>query len=276
MIDLHLHSRASDGSLTPAEVVRLAAARGVRLMALTDHDCVDGLTEARNAAAIAGIHFINGVELSVSWEHYTLHVVGLNIDPNNPELTTGLQRLRAERVARAHEIGRRLEKHGIRGAYAGARGLADCDAVTRTHFAGWLAAQGHAKTSQQAFRRWLARGKPGYVPTQWCSLEESMGWIHAAGGRAVLAHPLRYGMTRTRLMQALAAFKRAGGDGLEVICGHGNRDECATATHYAEHFGLAASVGSDFHNPAMPWNQPGIEWALPGTLTAVWHDFIGG
>ncbi|MGH8398991.1 MAG: PHP domain-containing protein [Gammaproteobacteria bacterium] len=273
MIDLHLHSNASDGALTPAQLVQLAAERGVQLLALTDHDCVDGLAEARTAAQAAGIRFINGVELSTTWERKTLHVVGLNIDPTNAELTAGLARLQAARSTRSREIDRRLDTRGIRGAYAGARQLSGNDNVTRTHFAHWLVQQGLAKTQQDAFRRFLGRGKPGYVPMFWASLEDSIGWIHAAGGRAVLAHPLRYDMTRSWLMKALAAFKQAGGDGIEVICGHGNRDECATAAHYATRFDFAASVGSDFHNPSTPWNQPGIKDSLPENLTPVWGFF---
>ncbi|MGA9851990.1 MAG: PHP domain-containing protein [Gammaproteobacteria bacterium] len=273
MIDLHLHSRASDGTLTPTELIQLAAARGVQLLALTDHDCVDGLAEARAAAQTAGIRFINGVELSVTWEHKTLHVVGLNIDPANVELTAGLARLRAARKTRALEIDRRLGTRDIHGAYAGANILAGNDNVSRTHFAQWLVEHGNAKTHQDAFRRFLARGKPGHVPVIWASLEEGIGWIHAAGGRAVLAHPLRYDMTRAWLIKALAAFKQAGGDGIEVICGHGNRDECATAAHYATRFGFAASVGSDFHNPSTPWNQPGIEIPIRTKLKFIWKDF---
>jgi len=273
VIDLHLHSRASDGSLTPTELVQLAATRGVRLLALTDHDCLDGLTEARAAARVAGIHFVNGVEISVTWEHKTLHVIGLNIAPANAELNAGLARLQAARGIRALEMGRRLSTRGIHGACAGAQQLAGNDNVTRTHFAQWLSNQGHADTPQKAFQRFLARGKPGYVATIWASLEESIGWIHTAGGKAVLAHPLRYGMTRSWLMKALTAFKQAGGDGIEVISGRGNPDECATANHFASRFGFAASVGSDFHNPATPWNQPGIKVSLPENITPVWECF---
>ncbi len=273
MIDLHLHSRASDGSLTPTDLVQLAAARGVRLLALTDHDSLDGLAEAGTAAQAAGIRFVPGVEISVTWEHKTLHVVGLNIASGNAGLCAGLACLQAARGIRAMEMGRRLSARGIHDACAGAQRLAGSDNVTRTHFAQWLSDQGHADTPQKAFQRFLARGKPGYVATAWASLEESIGWIHAAGGRAVLAHPLRYDMTRTWLMQALTAFKQAGGDAIEVICGRDTRDHIATATHHALRFGFAASVGSDFHNPATPWLQPGIETPLPENLTPVWECF---
>ena len=273
MIDLHLHSRVSDGTLTPTELVELAAARGVQLLALTDHDCLDGLAEARIAAQTAGIRFVAGVEISATWEHRTLHIVGLNIDPKNGSLCSGLAHLQTIRSDRAMEIGRRLEARGIHGACAGAQQLAGNDIVTRTHFAQWLCDNGHAESMQQAFQRFLARGKPGHVPVTWASLEESIGWIHSAGGKAVLAHPLRYDMTRSWLMRALEAFKQAGGDAMEVICGRDNRDDIATATHYAARFGLAASVGSDFHNPATPWNQPGIEASLPKNLLPVWECF---
>jgi len=273
MIDLHLHSRASDGSLSPTELMQLCAARGVQMLALTDHDCLDGLTEARGAAHAAGIRFITGVEISVTWEHKTLHVIGLNIDAGNAALSKGLAHLQTVRGGRAQAIGRRLESRNIPGAFAGAQQLAGNDNVTRTHFAQWLCSNGHAATPQKAFQRLLAHGKPGYVATTWASLEQSIGWIHAAGGQAVLAHPLRYGMTRNWLMKALTAFKQTGGDGIEVICGGGNRDECASAAHFAARFELSASVGSDFHNPSTPWNQPGIKVSLPEKLTRVWECF---
>jgi 3',5'-nucleoside bisphosphate phosphatase len=273
MIDLHLHSSASDGSLAPADLVRLCATRGVELLALTDHDSLDGLQEAHDAADDAGLRFVTGVEISVSWEHKTLHVIGLNFDAGNADLGAGLTRMQTARSLRAQEIGRRLHARGIEGAYAGARRLARNDNVTRPHFAQWLCDHHHAASVQKAFQRWLVRGKPGYVSTTWASLEESIGWIHTAGGHAVLAHPLRYKMTRAWLMRALAAFKQAGGDGIEVICGGGNRDECASASHFAERFDLLASVGSDFHNPATPWNQPGINSSLPGHLKPVWICF---
>ncbi len=273
MIDLHLHSRASDGSLSPTELVQLCTERGVQLFALTDHDCLDGLAEARSAADAAGIRFVAGVEISVSWENKTLHIIGLDIDTSNAVLSAGLAHLQTVRGGRAQAIGQRLESRNIPGAFAGARQLTGNDNVTRTHFAQWLCTNGHASTPQKAFQRLLARGKPGYVATTWANLEQSIAWIHAAGGWAVLAHPLRYGMTRNWLMKALTAFKQAGGDGIEVICGGGNRDECAAAAHFAKRFELLASVGSDFHNPSTPWNQPGINTSLPDNLTPVWECF---
>ncbi|MGH8372597.1 MAG: PHP domain-containing protein [Gammaproteobacteria bacterium] len=273
MIDLHLHSRASDGALTPAELVSLAASRGVQMLALTDHDCTTGLAEAARAAANHAMRFIPGVEISVSWQNQTLHVVGLDIDANTDALQQGLAHLQGLRDVRAQEIGRRLAKRGIEDAYAGARELAGDAEITRTHFAQHLQASGHVRTFQEAFKRFLHRGKPGHVSVTWASLEECIGWIHAAGGHAVLAHPLRYGMTRTRLLDALTAFKQAGGDGLEVVCGRSNRDELMSAGHLAVRFELAGSVGSDFHTPGNPYLQPGGLAELPVTVSPIWERF---
>jgi hypothetical protein len=272
LIDLHTHSRASDGTLSPGELVALAASRGVKLLALTDHDTVDGLAAAKQAAAGTALRLVNGVEISVTWEHKALHIVGLDVDVEHPALTAGLARLQGIRDERAREIGRRLEAKGIAGAYAGAESLAAGARLTRTHFARFLHQAGHVKEEAQAYKKWLGRGKPGHVSVTWASLEEAIGWIHAAGGQAVLAHPFRYGITRAWLMKVLTAFKQAGGDGMEVVSGRGNPDEFHTALHLAQRFELAASVGSDFHAPS-PWLQPGIETVLPENIRPVWQDF---
>ena len=271
MIDLHTHSRASDGTLSPTELVSLAAGRGVKLLSLTDHDCLDGVAEARAACEAAGIRFLPGVEISVSWERKTLHVVGIGIDPQHTGLQIGLARLQAVRDERAREIGRRLEAKGIAGAHAGALALAGDARLTRTHFARFLHQAGHVKDESQAYKKWLGRGKPGHVSVEWASLEEALSWIHGAGGQAVLAHPLRYGMTRAWLVKALTAFKQAGGDAMEVVSGRGNPDEFHVAVHLVQRFELAASVGSDFHAPS-PWLQPGVEIALPDTVKPVWKS----
>ena len=270
MIDLHTHSHHSDGTLSPAELVSLAATRRVALLALTDHDCLDGLTEAAGACLGAGILFLPGVEISVSWLNKTLHVVGLGVNPRDPGLNSGLDRLKTVRGERAREIGRRLEARGIAGALEGTARLATGGNITRTHFARHLVAMGHAKDEQQAYRRYLGRGKPGHVAAEWASLEESINWIHGAGGRAVLAHPLRYGLTRSWVVKALTAFKQAGGDAMEVVSGRGNPDELHVAAHLAQRFELMGSVGSDFHAPA-PYSQPGVPRELPAGLRPVWE-----
>ena len=272
MIDLHLHTRASDGTLSPAELVSLATARGVSLMALTDHDCLDGIAEAEAACTAAGIRFLPGVEISVSWERKTLHIVAIAIDPQNAGLQAGLVRLQAVRDTRALEIGRRLETHGVAGAHAGALALAGAARLTRTHFARFLHQAGHVKDEAQAYKKYLGHGKPGHVSAEWASLEECLHWIHGAGGLAVFAHPLRYGMTRAWLVKALTAFKQAGGDGMEVVSGRSNPDEVAVSAHLAKRFELMGSVGSDFHSPS-PWLSPGLEIALPAGVVPIWSKF---
>jgi len=273
MIDLHLHSSASDGALSPDEVVALAAANGVRTLALTDHDSTAGLEAGAAAAARLKLTFVPGVEVSVSWEHRTLHVVGLNIDASNDQLQAGLRELQKLRDTRAREIGRRLAKRGIPDAYAGARALAAGADITRTHFARHLHANGHAKNFQDAFKRYLHLGKPAHVSVTWAALEDCIDWIHTAGGQAVLAHPLRYPMTRSWLLRALTAFKQAGGDALEVVCGRGNRDELMQAAHLATRFELAGSVGSDFHAPGNAYLHPGGLPELPDNIEPVWNRF---
>lgn len=270
MIDLHTHSRHSDGLLKPVELVTLAAARGVVLLALTDHDSLDGLAEAANACLVAGIAFLPGVEISVSWLNKTLHVVGLGVDPKDARLNAGLARMETVREERAREIGRRLEARGIEDAYAGAARHADGANITRTHFARYLVECGRVRDEQQAYRRYLGRGKPGHVPAEWAGMEEAINLIHGAGGRAVLAHPLRYGLTRSWVVKALTAFKQAGGDAMEVVSGRSNQDELNVSAHLAQRFELMGSVGSDFHAPA-PYSQPGVEPALPAGLKPVWE-----
>jgi len=272
LIDLHTHSRVSDGTLTPSELVALAAGRGVKILALTDHDSVAGLAAAKQAAAGTDLRLVDGVEVSVSWENKTLHVVGLDLDPAHPALTAGLTRLQEVRNQRARKIGERLEAKGIEGAYAGAMTLAGEAQPTRTHFARFLHQAGHVKDEAQAYKKWLGRGKPGNVSAEWASLEEAILWIRAAGGQAVLAHPFRYGITRAWLIKVLTAFKQAGGDGMEVVSGRGNPDEFHTALHLTQRFELAASVGSDFHAPA-PYSQPGVAVELPANVPAVWSRF---
>lgn len=257
--------------LSPAELVALSAGRGIKLFALTDHDCLNGVAEANEACNAAGIRFLPGVEISVTWEKKTLHIVGLGVDPEDKNLRAGLARLQEVRDTRAVEIGRRLESKGIKGAHAGATCIAGKARITRTHYARFLLETGHVKDLQQAYKRYLGRGKPGYVSTDWVGLEEALAWIDGAGGRAVLAHPLRYGFTRAWLVKILAAFKQAGGDALEIVTGRSNPDEIAVSAHLAQRFELMGSVGSDFHMLSAGL-MPGVEMELPSGIRPVWES----
>lgn len=249
-VDLHCHSTASDGALPPGQVVRRAAERGVELLALTDHDQVSGLEEAREAAQGAGIEFINGVEVSVSWRGATVHVVGLGIDPWRPALNEGLKRVRSGRIERAREMGRQLEQIGIPGGFDAAMALTDNpEMVSRTHFARYLAQCGRVASTKEAFRHYLVPGKPGYAPHRWARLSDALHWIIDAGGRAVLAHPGRYRLSSGAMADLLNEFRASGGRAIEVVTGSHTPDQYALFGALATEYGLAASRGSDFHGP---------------------------
>lgn len=269
--DLHAHSFYSDGALSPTELVARAAANGVQVLALTDHDVTDGVPEAQAAAVPAGITLVPGVEISVTWCAQTVHVVGIQIDITNPDLQNGLARLREFRDWRAEEIGRRLAKAGIPGAIEDARRRALRGLVSRTHFAQFLAAAGYAADVRSVFRKYLVHGKPGYVPGEWAGLEEAVGWIRVAGGQAVLAHPARYKVTATRLKKLLGAFRDAGGAAIEVASGSHNRDDMFRFAQLARSHGLLASSGSDFHTTQNCYMDLGRLPPLPDGCTPVWQ-----
>ncbi|HEY0663744.1 MAG TPA: 3',5'-nucleoside bisphosphate phosphatase [Thiobacillaceae bacterium] len=272
-IDLHCHSNVSDGMLPPAEVVARAAANGVQALALTDHDDVAGLGAARAAADAVGMTLIPGVEISVSWNGQTIHVVGLRIDPAHPELAAGLAGIRAGRLERARRMGEDLATSGISGAYEGAYDYAvNKQMVGRTHFARWLVAQGHAPDMRSAFRRFLTRGNPGYVEHEWTSLESAVGWIRASGGMAVIAHPGRYNLGARELHLLLDAFRALGGEGLEVISGSHHPSEYGKYADLARAFGLKASRGADFHAPGEGIDIGRLP-ALPHYCQPVWKGW---
>jgi len=271
--DLHTHSTASDGSYRPAELVRQDGLAGITHLALTDHDSLAGLEEAFQAAADCGIQLIAGVEISVSWHGKSVHIVGLGVDPANPALREGLESLQVQRAIRAEEMGRRLAKHGIEGAFEAALEMAGAGMITRTHFARYLTRLGLAPTVKDVFERYLVQGKPGYVPTQWADLEAVVGWIRAAGGTAVVAHPQRYRLTGTWMHRLLSEFKACGGAGLEVVSGTGGPNDIQTAADRASRFGLLASAGSDFHSPDSLWPKLGHLAELPAVVTPVWNSW---
>jgi predicted metal-dependent phosphoesterase TrpH len=274
VVDLHTHSTCSDGLLAPGELVARAARRGVGMLALTDHDETAGLPEARHGARLTGVSLINGVEISVSWGGHTLHVVGLKVDPDHPALSDGLAKLREGRRHRAITIAAELEKAGVEGSLAGARSyVTNSELVGRTHFARFLVERGHARDVQAVFRRYLAPGKPGYVPHQWASLSEAIGWISASGGMAVLAHPGRYPFNTAERDELFNSFKDAGGAGVEVVTGSHTADQFEVYARYARRYGLLASAGSDFHGPQESRRDLGDLPALPSGCEPIWAHF---
>ena len=272
--DLHCHSNVSDGMLAPAEVAARAKANGVDYWALTDHDEVGGIAEARAAAKDIGLPFMAGVEISITWAGKTVHIVGLGIDENDATLRGGLDSVRNGRLVRGREIAQQLEQAGIPGAFEGALQYADNpEMLGRTHFARFLVDAGVKPTVSAVFDNYLVEGKPGFVPHRWATLEEAVSWIRAAGGRAVIAHPGRYPFTDLQLWAMIDRFRELGGEGIEVVTGSHTPDQYQTFANVARRSGLLASRGSDFHGPGESRVDLGSLPPLPSGLTPVWHDW---
>ncbi|HUX26767.1 MAG TPA: 3',5'-nucleoside bisphosphate phosphatase [Burkholderiales bacterium] len=272
--DLHCHSTASDGLLAPAELVRRAAGNGVGVLALTDHDEISGLAEARVQAAESRLRFIDGVEVSISWGGITIHIVGLNIDPGNAQLQQGLQAIRQGRSERAKHMAQDLARAGIPGSLEGAYAYVDNpNLIGRTHFARFLVEKRYVRDVKSAFQHYLVSGKPGYVPHQWATLEEALAYIKAGAGVAVVAHPGRYKLTRTQMRKFLGEFKDGGGAGIEVVTSSHTAEQSLEYAILAKEFGLLASRGSDFHGPGESRVDLGMLPKLSADLKPVWHDW---
>jgi predicted metal-dependent phosphoesterase TrpH len=270
-IDLHTHSNFSDGTLAPAELVAHAAAAGVRVLALTDHDSVEGLEAARTAARELSIGLVAGVEISSSWRAQAIHVLGLWIDPASTALRGMLRSQAALRRARMRGICARLDKVRLPGAALLAAVDAQPGIPTRSHLAVAMMEAGHVGRIDEAFRKYLGKGKPGHVPIEWPSLPEVIGAILGAGGVAVLAHPGRYPLSGGARRQLLADFAAAGGTALEIMSGGNGAQHVEASTVLALKYGLAGSVGSDFHSPQFAWNPLGRSLKVPDCVTPVWR-----
>jgi len=273
--DLHSHSTVSDGTLEPAALVRRAAEKGVELFALTDHDELGGLAIAIDAAARARLHFVPGVEVSVTYARQTVHIVGLGIDPASEVLRNGLADVRSGRMRRAQEMSAGLAAVGIEGALDGALAYAgNLNLISRTHFARWLVSTGHCEDVREVFSRYLVAGKPGYVPHRWARLSDAVAWINAAGGVAVVAHPGRYKFGETEAWALFSEFKEAGGTAIEVATSNHTADQVKKYAKVAREFDLEASRGSDFHDPDESHAELGRVCRLPDSLLPVWHRFV--
>jgi predicted metal-dependent phosphoesterase TrpH len=270
--DLHCHSTVSDGTLEPGVLAQRAASQGVQLWALTDHDEIGGLREARDAALTAGMAWLSGCEISVSFAGETVHIVGLGFDPEDAEIREGLAATRGGRAARARQMADELAKVGIGGAYEGAlKYVGNPDLISRTHFARFLVESGVCGSTHEVFRRFLTDGKPGYVEHRWASLGDAVRWITRAGGMAVIAHPARYPFSPSAEYALFSEFVAHGGRGVEVMTGAHNAAEQVKYADMALEFGLLASRGSDFHAPGESRIELGSLPDLPGRLTPVWE-----
>jgi len=274
LYDLHTHTQASDGVLSAEDLVIRACERGVTVLAITDHDTTAGLDAAYAtiAAKQLDLTLLSGVEISTLWENHEIHIVGLGFTPSHPAMVQLLQEQYQRRERRAELIAERLEKAGIEGALAGAREEAGGGQITRAHFARYLIRRGKADTMAQVFKNYLARGKTGYVPAQWCDIPEAIDAIHRAGGVAVVAHPARYQLSTKWLKRLLAYFSTVGGDAMEVAQCQQAPNERQQLAKYAVDYGLAASMGSDFHQPCA-WIELGRKLWLPKDVVPIWEKF---
>ena len=269
--DLHCHSVVSDGTLTPELLAARASANGVELWALTDHDEVGGQQRAAAAAKAHGMHYLTGVEISVTFAGETVHIVGLGFDINNPLIRQGLEATRGGRGPRAMEMAAGLAAAGIPNAFEGAlKFVGNPELISRTHFARFLVESGACTDTYEVFRKYLTEGKPGYVPHRWAALKDAVGWIAQTGGIAVIAHPGRYKFTANEEYALFSEFKAHGGRGVEVITGSHTVAEYTEYADVAREFGLAASRGSDFHSPLESRTDLGTLPFLPKDLTPVW------
>lgn len=271
--DLHTHSTASDGILRPSELVSRAKLHGVDLLAVTDHDTLAGFAEAKAAASAEGIHLVSGLELSTLWHGRSIHIVGLNVDVTCASLNEAIASQAAVRQKRALVIAERLEKAGFKGALEGAKAKAGDAEIGRPHFGQFLVDAGHVKSMDQAFKRYLGAGKIGDVKQDWPEVSQAVSWIKEAGGRAVIAHPVKYKLTRTKLRELISDFKSYGGDAIEVISGLQTPNITRDLTLLCQQFGMMASCGSDFHTPSAGWQALGSFGKLAPELTPVWHDW---
>jgi predicted metal-dependent phosphoesterase TrpH len=274
-VDLHCHSNISDGVLSPAAVAAHACRAGVDVWALTDHDEVSGVAAARAAALDLGMRFVAGVEISITWAGETVHIVGLQVDENNPGLVQGLHQTRSGRDARGREIARQLDLAGIPDAYEGAlKFVGNPDLMSRTHFARYIVETGKCANIPDVFKKYLSEGKPGYVEHRWATLAEAVGWIRGAGGVAVIAHPGRYRFSDMAQGVLFDEFKQLGGVAIEVVTGSHSPDQYPEYAQLANAYGFLASRGTDFHAPGESRVDFAMLPPLPANVTPIWHDWF--
>ncbi len=272
-IDLHCHSIASDGELTPTELVRLAHERGVTHLSLTDHDTVIGIGEAIASASQFGITIIPGVEFSAQWNGQSVHILGLAIDHCSKVIKDAVDLQSRNRFSRARTIAERLHKKGFEGLYDGALIHSLGQAPGRPHFAAAMVERQYVSNASLAFKKYLGAGKPGDVKSVWPELKEVVGWIVGAGGVAVIAHPRKYNMTMTKLRALIDDFISAGGEGIEVVTSGQKQGDIGLLADLCVRYGLKGSLGSDFHTPRQPWVKLGAIPSLPKSVEPVWSSW---
>ncbi len=270
LIDFHTHTDASDGELSPAALLKRARVAGVTLLAFTDHDTVAGYRAALADDNVA-VGLISGVEFSCCWSGTTIHIVGLGMDCDHHAMRDGLETLAQARQARGEKISQRLAGRGFHGALDGALLKAGASQLGRPHFAAWLTDCGYVADETEAFKRYLGQGKTGDVKAFWPTLAQVVNWITAAGGVAVIAHPMKYRFTRMKLRRLVVDFMAAGGEGIELLSGRQSADQTTTVLQLARAFSLEVSLGSDFHRDTAYGAPVGVELPDIRGLRGVWE-----
>ena len=275
-VDFHSHSTVSDGVLSPSALAERAKRNGVDVWALTDHDEVGGIAEARAAAKALGLRFIAGVEISITWAGKTIHIVGLNIDEKNPTLVQGLARTRSGRERRARDMAQELAtRAGIHGVYEGAlKYVGNPDLISRSHFARYLVEIGVCDSVSDVFKHYLSDGRPGFVPHRWATLQEAVSWIIGAGGVAIVAHPGRYDLSPIAYDSFFTEFKALGGVAIETVTGSHTVDQYEEFTKIANQYGFLVSRGSDFHSPQDAEVDIGKLPTMPKGSRPVWDAWF--
>jgi predicted metal-dependent phosphoesterase TrpH len=270
-VDLHSHTKCSDGSLTPQELVERAVNFQLDVLAITDHDTVAGLSIAKDYIVEKNhpLKLVNGIEISTSWHGFEIHIVGLNINVDNTQLQTLIASQQAARELRATTMGEKLTKCGFADIYRQAKELAGTGTITRAHFARILVQQGHVDHMQKAFDKYIGKGQRAFVKPQWCSIEEAVAVIHQAGGQAVIAHPVRYDLSTKWLRRLVVQFKAAKGDGLEIVLPQMANEQRKLMLSFCLEYDLHASMGSDFHQPSR-WSDLGRNLHMPETVKPIW------
>ena len=275
LVDLHAHTTASDGSLSPSELLERARAHGIEMLSITDHDTLAAY-DALEQTGLTGLRLIPGIEFSGRWRNAEVHILGLNIDTGNSLLKETVARQQQARLVRAEIISAKLRRLGIAHSLAEIQESAGTKILGRPHFARYLAEKGHCRTVAAAFRKYLGPGKPGNDCSMWALMSELISSIHAAGGKAVLAHPMKYGFTRRRMNELISEFTADGGEGIEVISGSQSPEVTLMLSRICAQYGLEASCGSDFHMPDQPWSDLGRIKGPPASCLPVWHNWQVG
>jgi predicted metal-dependent phosphoesterase TrpH len=272
-IDLHSHTTFSDGKLSPKELIMRAQTMQVDVLAITDHDTVNGISVARSEAkAIAPkLKIISGTEISTRWHGFEIHILGLNVDETDKQFLARLESQQETRAQRSLDILEKLKKAGVNVEYEEVKQLAS-GVISRGHFAQLLVNKGIVSHHQQAFSEYLGKGKKAYATPKWIDIQTAVAWIKEAGGQAVIAHPYHYDMTTKWLRRLAAEFCQAGGEGIEVQHPNLAKAKQTLMIEIALEHGLLGSAGSDFHAPG-PWTELGKRLTLPQSIVPIWHNW---